>query len=64
MARKPDEITVASLQQYLEDLQGEFNELKEENEGEEDDERDEQLEALEMRIDSVEAALNAIDDVQ
>lgn len=62
MARKPDELTPASLQEYLEELQGEYDQL--ETEQEEDSEPDEEMERLQTRIDSVEAALDALSSVE
>ena len=62
MARKPDELTSASLQEYLEELQGEYDQL--ETEQEEDSEPDEEMERLQTRIDSVEAALDALSSVE
>jgi hypothetical protein len=62
MARKPDELTPATLQEYLEELQGEYDQL--EAEQEEDSEPDEEMERLQTRIDSVEAALDALSSVE
>ena len=68
MARKPYEITVASLQQYRDDLQGEYNELEEKQEGETNniirDHYEDKMEELQVKMDSIDAALEAINDIE